>query len=543
MFGAGGGTSSYRESEDTDLVILWGSNARETHPIFFHHLLRGVHNGARLVAVDPRRTSSGEWADVWLGIDVGSDIALANAMARVIIHAGLADKEFIERATTGYEEFARCVEAYTLEVAEKETGVPANAIRDVALEYGRADKAMICWTLGITEHHNATDNVLALINLALLTGKVGRYGCGLNPLRGQNNVQGGGDMGAIPARMPGFQDLQDPAIHDKFSRAWGGAQFPDKKGYHLSEMFEAMEHGELTAAYIVGENPARSEADQTRAVRLLSGLEHLVVQDIFLTQTAELAHVVLPAAAGWAESEGTVTNSERRVQRVRRALEPPAGARDDVDIISDLARRLGCDWGHPTAEQVWDECRRLSPMHAGMSYARLDELGGIQWPCPDESHPGTQFLHERLWHDPVEGPRAPLHAVEHDPPVDRLTKEFPIRLTTGRRLDSFNTGVQTNEYTSPLRQKEALLISPSDGQRLGVQDGERVMASSRRGSVEVPVRFEATLRPGLAFLTLHFPDQVATNILTIDATDPKSGTAEFKASAIRIDKLAAGARA
>jgi len=539
VFGAGGGTSSYREAEETDLIILWGSNARETHPIFFHHLLRGVHHGARLVAVDPRRTSSGEWADVWLGIDVGSDIALANAMARVIIHAGLANREFIERATIGYEEFARCVEAYTLEVAEKETGVPAYAIRDVALEYGRADKAMICWTLGITEHHNATDNVLALINLALLTGKVGRYGSGLNPLRGQNNVQGGGDMGAIPARMPGFQDLQDPAIHDKFSRAWGGAQFPDKKGYHLSEMFEAMEHGELTTAYIVGENPARSEADQTRAVRLLSGLEHLVVQDIFLTQTAELAHVVLPAAAGWAESEGTVTNSERRVQRVRRALEPPDGARDDVGIICDLAQRLGCDWGRPTAEEVWDECRSLSPMHAGMSYARLDELGGIQWPCPDESHPGTQFLHERLWKDPVGGPRAPLHAVEHDPPVDRLTKEFPIRLNTGRRLDSFNTGVQTNEYTSPLRRKEALLISPADGQRLGIQDGERVMASSRRGSVEVPVRFEASLRPGLAFLTLHFPDQVATNILTIDATDPKSGTAEFKASAIRVDKIKA----
>ena len=543
MFGAGGGTSSYREAEETDLVILWGSNARETHPIFFHHLLRGVHNGTRLVAVDPRRTSSGEWADVWLGIDVGSDIALANAMARVIIHAGLANREFIERATTGYDEFARCVEAYTLEVAEKETGVPANAIRDVALEFGRADKAMICWTLGITEHHNATDNVLALINLALLTGKVGRYGCGLNPLRGQNNVQGGGDMGAIPARLPGFQDLQEPAIHDKFSRAWGGAKFPATKGYHLSEMFEAMEQGELTTAYIVGENPARSEADQTRAVRLLSALEHFVVQDIFLTQTAELAHVVLPAAAGWAESEGTVTNSERRVQRVRRALEPPAGTHDDVDIICDLAQRLGCDWGRPTAEQVWDECRSLSPMHAGMSYSRLDELGGIQWPCPDESHPGTLFLHERLWSNPVEGPRAPLHAVEHDPPVDRLTEEFPIRLTTGRRLDSFNTGVQTNEYTSPLRLKEALLISPVDGQRLGIQDGERVMASSRRGSVEVPVRFDASLRPGLAFLTLHFPDQVATNILTIDATDPKSGTAEFKASAIRIDKLTAGARA
>jgi predicted molibdopterin-dependent oxidoreductase YjgC len=536
VFGAGGGTSSYREAEETDLVILWGSNARETHPIFFHHLLRGVHNGARLVAVDPRRTSSGEWADVWLGIDVGSDIALANAMARVIIHAGLANKEFIERATKGYAEFARCVESYTLEVAEKETGVPAFAIRDVALEYGRADKAMICWTLGITEHHNGTDNVLALINLALLTGKVGRYGCGLNPLRGQNNVQGGGDMGAIPARLPGFQDLEDPAIHAKFSSSWSGAQFPAKMGYHLSEMFEAMHRGELTTAYIVGENPARSEADQTRAVRLLSGLEHLVVQDIFLTQTAELAHVVLPAAAGWAESEGTVTNSERRVQRVRRALEPPAGARDDVEIISDLARRLGCDWGHPTAEQIWDECRGLSPMHAGMSYARLDELGGIQWPCPDESHPGTLFLHERLWSSPVQGSRAPFFAVEHDPPVDRLTKEFPIRLTTGRRLDSFNTGVQTNEYTSPLRKTEALLISPADAERLGIEDGETVRASSRRGSVQVPIRLDATLRPGLAFLTLHFPDQVATNVLTIDATDPKSGTAEFKASAIRIDK-------
>ncbi len=537
MFGAGGGTSSYREAEDTELVLLWGSNARETHPIFFHHLLRGVRNGGRIVAVDPRRTSTAEWADLWLGIDVGSDIALANAIAREIIHSDLADKEFIGRATTGFGDYARCVEVYTLERAESETGVPASAIKEVAHAYGRADRAMICWTLGITEHHNAVDNVLALINLALLTGKVGRYGCGLNPLRGQNNVQGGGDMGAIPNRLPGFQDLEDPAMRAPFEKAWGAA-VPPKRGYHLSQMFEAMDHGEMRAVYIVGENPARSEADQTRAVRLLSGLEHLVVQDLVLTQTAELAHVVLPAAAGWAESEGTVTSSERRVQRVRRALEPPAGARDDIDIICEIARRLGCDWGEPTAEQVWDECRSLSPMHAGMAYSRLDELGGIQWPCPDESHPGTQFLHARLWNDPVEGPRAPFSVVEHDPPVAKLTEEFPIRLTTGRRLDSFNTGVQTGAYTSPLRLPEALLLSPADGARLGIADGERVLASSRRGAVEMPVRFEATLRPGLAFLTLHFPDQVATNILTIDATDPKSGTAEFKASAIRVDKLA-----
>ena len=497
-----------------------------------------MRNGARLVAVDPRRTTSAEWADLWLGLDVGSDIALANAMAREIIHSGLADMEFIHRATTGYDDYARCVEAYTLERAEQDTGVPAAAIQEVAHAYARADRAMICWTLGITEHHNAVDNVLALINLALLVGKVGRYGCGLNPLRGQNNVQGGGDMGAIPNRLPGFQDLEDAAVRAKFENAWD-VRIPPKRGYHLSEMFEAMEHGEMRAVYIVGENPARSEADQTRAVRLLGGLEHLVVQDIFLTQTAELAHVVLPAAAGWAESEGTVTNSERRVQRVRQALEPPVGARDDIDIISELARRLGCDWGHPTAEQVWDECRSLSPMHAGMAYRRLDELGGIQWPCPDESHPGTPFLHARLWQDPIEGPPAPFSVVENEPPVDTLTDEFPIRLTTGRRLDSFNTGVQTGLYTSPLREREALLLAPADAVRIGVADGEVVRVSSRRGSIEVPVRLESSLRPGLAFMSLHFPDQASTNVLTIDATDPKSGTAEFKASAIRVDKLAA----
>ncbi len=459
-------------------------------------------------------------------------------MAREIIHAGLADMEFITRATTGFDDFARCVEAYPLERAQKETGVPAEVIKEVALAYARADRGMICWTLGITEHHNAVDNVLALINLALLTGKVGRYGCGLNPLRGQNNVQGGGDMGAIPNKLPGFQDVEDESVRQKFEKAWGGVTIPPKRGYHLSQMFESMEHGEMRAVYIVGENPARSEADQTRTVRLLSGLDHLVVQDIFMTQTAELAHVVLPATAGWAEAEGTVTNSERRVQRVRRALEPPAGARDDIEIISDMAARLGCNWGRPTAEEAWDELRSLSPMHAGMAYRRLDELGGIQWPCPDESHPGSQFLHARLWKDPVEGPRAPFSVVEFEPPVDELTDEFPIRLTTGRRLDSFNTGVQTGAYSSPLREREALLLSPADAAQFGVADGEVVRASSRRGSIEVPVRLEASLRPGLAFMSLHFPDQAATNILTIDATDPKSGTAEFKASAIRVDKLA-----
>jgi formate dehydrogenase major subunit len=522
--------------EETDLILLWGSNARETHPIFFHHVLKGIRNGARLVVVDPRRTSSARWADLWLGLDVGADIALANAMAREIVVSGLANDEFIERATTGYEDYRACIESYTLEEGERITGIPADAIRELAHAYATAPRAELCWTLGITEHHNAVDNVLALINLGLLTGHVGRYGSGLNPLRGQNNVQGGGDMGALPNRLPGFALVEDDQARARFEAVWQ-TTIPPRNGWHLTEMFEAMERGDLRAVYVLGENPARSEADSQRAVRLLEKLDHLVVQDLTFTQTAELADVVLPATASWCESEGTVTSSERRVQRVRKAVDPPNGARDDVEILLELARRLGHDLGFSTPEEAWNELRGLSRLHTGMSWERLEELNGIQWPCPDESHPGEQFLHRRLWADPVEGPPAPFHAVEWDPPVDELDEEFPIRLTTGRRLESFNTGVQSGAYRSPLHRKEAIEISPADGERYGVGDGERVRIVSRRGAVEAPVRYTETLRPGLAFMTLHTPDEVDVNTLTIEAPDPKSGTSEFKASAVRIERL------
>jgi len=538
VFGAGGGTSSYQEAQETDLIILWGSNARETHPIFFHHVLKGVRRGAHLVVVDPRRTVTAQWADTWLGLNVGSDIELSNAMAHEILERGLENRAFIDRATTGFEEYRASVKDYTPEHAEKVTGIPADVIRRVARAYASADRAMICWTLGITEHHNAVDNVFALINLALLTGHVGRYGSGLNPLRGQNNVQGGGDMGAIPDRLPGFQSVGDDALRGKFERAWG-VKIPSKRGWRLNEMFDAMERGEMRALYVIGENPLVSEADRHRAEHILSHVDHLIVQDLFVTQTAELADVVFPAAAGWCESEGTVTNSERRVQRVRRIVNPPGNARDDIEIVCDMARRLGHDIGHPSAEDVWNEVRTLSPMHAGMSYKRLEELGGLRWPCPDEQHPGEQFLHARLWEEPVSGPRAPFHVVVQEGPVDEITTEFPILLTTGRRLDSFNSGVQSGGYTSPLRRPETLDLSPEDAARYGVTEGEEVKVSSRRGSVVVPVRIDETLRPGLAFMTFHF--NVATNLLTIEANDPKSGTAEFKASAIRIDKLAKAA--
>ena len=348
MLGAGGGTSSYEEIETTDVILLWGSNAREAHPIFFHHLIKGVRNGAKMYTVDPRRTTSAAWADVWLGIDVGSDIALANTVGREIIAAGLANQDFINHSTAHFEEYRAAVEEWTLERGEEVTGVPAEVIRQMAHDYANADTAQICWTLGITEHANATDNVLALINLALLTGHVGRYGSGLVPIRGQNNVQGGGDMGALPNKLPGFQDVEDDEARGKFEALWG-RPVPAKSGKHISLMIEAMKDKEITALYVIGENPAQSEADTHHIEAVLEGLEFMVVQDIFLTRTAEMADVVFPAAAGWAESDGTSTSSERRVQRIRKALDPPGDAKDDIEIISLLAERMGRGWGVPTA--------------------------------------------------------------------------------------------------------------------------------------------------------------------------------------------------
>jgi len=496
--------------------------------------MKGVRNGAKMYAVDPRRTSSAAWADVWLGIDVGSDIALANTVGREIIEADLHNRAFIEHATSGFDAYAEMVEPWTLERGEEVTGVPAEVIRQLAHDYATAGTAQICWTLGITEHHNATDNVLALISLALLTGHVGRYGSGLVPIRGQNNVQGGGDMGALPNKFPGFQDLEDPVVRGKFEAHWG-APVPPKSGKHLSLMFEAIEAGEISALYVIGENPADSEADINRARRLLGSLEFMVVQDMFLTRTAEYADVVFPAAAGWVESDGTVTSSERRVQLVRKALDPPGDARDDLEILSLLAERMGHGWGYPTAEEVWDECRSLSPMHAGMSYRRLDQLEGIQWPCPDEDHPGTLFLHAWLWDDDLGREPAPFIPTEWVPPVDELSDEFPIRLTTGRRLDSYNTGVQSNKFASPLRESGIIELSPEDGAAMGLGEGDIVSVTSRRGSIDVPVAFHDSLRPGLAFMAFHFPDKADVNQLTIDAWDPKSGTAEFKATAVRIE--------
>jgi len=529
--------------ENTDLIILWGSNAREAHPVMFHHMMKAVRRrGAKLAIVDPRRISGIEFASLHLPVRIGSDVALANAVGHVILEEGLEDRSFIGRATEGFERYREVVQRYRPEDVEAVTGVDAASVRALARLYAGAERAILCWTLGITEHHNATENVHALINLALLTGKVGRYGSGLAPLRGQNNVQGGGDMGALPNRLPGFQDLTDPACRRRCEDVWG-LKVPEKVGKHQTAMFHAMADGEIRALYVIGENPVQSEANLHHVRELFSGLDFLLVQDIFLTKTGELADVVLPATVSFAEAEGTVTNSERRVQRLRPALRPPGEARDDLWIVEELAQRMGVPgWTHRPAREIWDELRRVSPMHVGMSYERLERLGGLQWPCPAEDHPGSPFLHGRLWEDPISGRRAPFVAAEHDPPVEQVDAEYGFLLTTGRRLPDYNTGVQSRHYLAPHGHREVLEMCREDMERLGLEQGDLCRVRSRRGEVEVEVAASRKLPPGLLFMSLNHPDEVATNLLTLDATDPVAGTAEFKATAVRVERIAAHGR-
>jgi formate dehydrogenase major subunit len=359
-------------------------------------------------------------------------------------------------------------------------------------------------------------------------------------LRGQNNVQGGGDMGALPDRLPGFQHIENDELRAKFERAWG-VEVPPVAGWHQSDMLLAMGRGELTCLYVLGENPIQSDADAHHVEELFRGLEFVVAQDILMTATTEIADVVLPGSAAWAESGGTVTNSERRVQLCRKALEPPGEARDDIMILQDIANRLhdrlelsGSRWSYGSPEDVWNELRTLSPNHAGMSYERLARHNGLQWPCYDEDHPGERVMHWRLWEDPLVGPRVPIIPTAYEPPVDQVDEDYPFMLTTGRRLEFFNTGVQTALYASSRRQEEILEMNPEDAAERGFEDGMSVRIFSRRGSVVLRLRTDESLYRGLLFMTLHHPDQVMTNFLTIHATDPKSGTAEFKATAVQV---------
>ena len=533
VFGTGAATGSYDELENTDVILVWGSNTQECHPIIFNHMRRGIKNGTKMVVIDPRRIDQAKLAYKYLPVRVGTDIALANAMGYVIIEEDLVHEDFIKNATKQFEQYKEAVQQYTPEYAEKITGIPADDIREIARLYATAEKATICWTLGITEHHNGTENVFSLVNLALLTGHIGKYGSGLNPLRGQNNVQGGGDMGALPNRLVGGWNYNDPEGRKLHEQVWG-VPVPEKMGKHQTLMLDAMEKKEIKALYVIGENPVQSDADGNRIQKMFENLDFLVVQDILMTKTALLADVVLPAK-GWAENDGTLINSERRIQRVRPALKGPGISRHDHEIVQDIANKMGAIWNYKSAEEIWEEIRLLAPNFAGVTYKRIDEDGGLQWPCPNENHPGTPFLHSRLWSKDI-GMKATFIPTHYQPPAEVPDDEYPLTLTTGRRLQFYNTGVQTSNYKKVKNAEEALEIHPDDAVQYGFNDGDPVRVSSRRGSVVTKIRVSNKQPRGLVFMTFHFPDQANTNLLTNHAADPLAGTAEFKACAVKIEK-------
>jgi formate dehydrogenase major subunit len=531
--GKGAMTNSIAELADAKLILAVGTNTTETHPVLALRVKEAVRRGAKLIVADPRGIELTEYATRWLRLRIGSDTALFNAMARVIIEEGLESRDFIEQHTEGFEDFRRSVQEFTPEYAERITGVPAEEIVAAAREYATTKPAAIIYTMGITQHICGVQNVQSLSNLALLCGNFGLPSSGVNPLRGQNNVQGVCDMGGLPADLPGYQKIASDDVRRKWEQAWG-VSLPERPGMSKVAAIDAMLEGQVKAVYIMGENELITEAHASKARRALEAAEFLVVQDIFLTDTAQLADVVLPATS-FAETDGTFTNTERRVQRVRKVVEPPGEARDDWRIVTELSTRLGYPMSYDDVSKVWDEMAALTPAFAGISYERL-EGDGILWPCPTADHPGTPYLHSDLW----EGKQtAYFRPVGYTPPDEQPDEEFPFVLTTGRRLAAYHTHTQTGR--SPgirvLLPEETAEINPADGQQLGIEDGERVRIVSRRGEVTATARFTDRSAEGVVFLSFHFPDQAITNLLTNDAHDPVAHTPEYKACAVRIESV------
>ncbi|MGB2781423.1 MAG: formate dehydrogenase subunit alpha [Phycisphaerae bacterium] len=529
-FGSGAMTNSIADLEQADVIFVIGSNTTECHPVIGAAVKRAVRFGkTRLLVADPRVIELAEIADLHLQHRGGTDVALVSALLHVILAEGLEDKEFIAQRTEGFEDLRRAVEPYTPEMAAKITGVPAEKIVEAARLYAGAGAAAVIYSMGITQHTTGTDNVLALANLAMATGNLGRPGTGVNPLRGQNNVQGACDMGALPDVFPGYQKVDDAAARAKFEKAWG-RPLPSKPGLTVVEILNAAAEGKIKALYIVGENPMLSDPDLTHVEKALKNLDFLVVQDIFLSETARLADVVLPAA-GFAEKDGTFTNTERRVQRVRRGLDPPGEARADWEILSDLARRMACPMDYADPSAVQDEIASLTPSYAGITYERL-EGGGLQWPCPDREHPGTPILHK----DRFTRGRGKFHTVEFIPPKELPDEEFPFLLSTGRILQHFHTGTMSrrSEVLDRLVSVGAIEIHPDDAARLSIADSQPVRVASRRGEITSQARLTERVARGTAFLAFHYRESPA-NRLTLAALDPVAKIPELKVCAVRIE--------
>lgn len=523
-------TNSIDEIAGADFILAIGTNTTEAHPIISLKIRKALQQGACLAVVDPRQTELAELAHYHLQLNPGTDAVLLNSMARVILAEDLWDKEFVRSQCEDFEAFCASVAAYTPEYAADITGVPADTIRQVARSYARAARATILYTMGLTQHVSGTGNVLAAANLALLCGQIGRESTGVNPLRGQNNVQGACDMGALPNVFTGYQSVTEEKHREKFSQAWG-AELSSRPGLTVGEMMDAAARGDMKAMYIVGENPVLSDADANHVRQALQNLDFLVVQDIFLTETAKLAHVVLPAAT-FAEKEGTFTNTERRVQRVRRAIKPLGNSKPDWQIICALANALGYPMNYSGPAEIFTEMAGLTPSYAGINYRRL-ENGGIQWPCPAADHPGTKYLHSPQF---MRG-KGKFHAVAYLPPDELPDQEYPFILNTGRRLVHYHTGTMT--LRSDLVQKvdaEMLDMNIHDAARLGLAQGEWVRLVSRRGEVKVAVNLSATVPRGMVFASFHFP-QVAINQLTNGARCAISKIPEYKICAVKIEKI------
>ncbi|HUU58032.1 MAG TPA: formate dehydrogenase subunit alpha, partial [Phycisphaerae bacterium] len=509
-FGSGAMTNSIEDFDATDCVFVIGSNTTECHPIIGAAIKRAVtHRGMPLIVADPRTIELAEFAAVHLRQRGGTDVALINAMMHVILRDGLADEAFLAERTEGFEELRRAVEPYTPELGEKITGVPAADIVRAARLYAEPPAASIVYSMGITQHTTGTDNVLSLANLAMLTGNVGKPGTGVNPLRGQNNVQGACDLAALPNVYPGYQKVDDEAIRAKFQDAWG-VGLSGQAGLTLVEMINAAADGRIKALYVMGENPMLSDPDVNHVEEALRKLDFLVVQDLFLTETAQLADVVLPAA-GFAEKDGTFTNTERRVQRVRKGIDPPGEARLDWEILCDLARRMGYEMSYRDASQIQDEIASLTPSYAGITYDRL-ETGALQWPCPDRDHPGTPYLHKGRFARGL----GRFHPVEFIPPRELPDEEYPFLLSTGRILQHFHTGTMSrrSEVLDELVSVGAVEIHPDDAARLAIADGRKVRIASRRGQIEIAARLTPRVSPGTLFLAFHYREAPA-NRLTI----------------------------
>ena len=526
-FGQGAMSNSYSDFEKTGLFFVIGSNTTECHPIIGSIIKRRVRfGGAKLIVADPRSIELGEHAAVRLPHKPGTDVALINGLMRVIIRDGLEKKKFIRERTEGFEELRPLVERYTPEAVEAITGVPQADIERAARLFGEAKSACILYGMGITQHTTGTDNVKSVANLLLLTGNIGREGTGFCPLRGQNNVQGACDMGALPNVYPGYQRVDDPPVRMKFETAWG-CKLSDRPGVTVTEIADAILGGEIKGLYVMGENPMLSEPNLEHFRQALEKLEFLVVQDIFLSETAWLGDVVFPAA-GFAEKDGTFTNTERRIQRIRQAVPQPGEAKADWGIISALAEKMGKPFGYQSAGQIMEEIASLTPIYGGIRFWRLGQ-DGLQWPCPDTSHPGTCFLYR----DGFARGRGKFHAVEYIPPAESISKKYPLVLTTGRILEHWHTGTMSrrSNVLNELYPNGVVEMSPIDAARLGLVEGDLVVVTSKRGRVEAPLHITEKSPPGVIFMPFHWRE-AAANILTNDALDPLAKIPEYKVSAV-----------